>query len=361
MIETKLMPTKIFNSTEISSSEWYSINRFVSELHLQNNPCVSVYYPHDKISETINLLRETKRDIKTEKIESAIEKRITNLSKNINSKKLPFKTYCVFGWESKGKIILKNTAVSKKLPYIYLASKKPYLKPFYDILKSNYQIILVILDHKTAKIRLLQGDQVLSEQRLSINLQGRHKKGGQSQKRFLRARQTYIQGFFKKIAKKIDDLDSNNTDLLFLGGSGTAKIEFHDELDSELKKKCRFIQNISFSTSADVINKKIIKHLYDYRRKQVLEIVSKFQRLVKEGLITKKNSEIQKALEIGAVDTLLISANYYHSTPMSKKIIKIIEMAENTSSKIEFVTNLKLTRELEKYDHVVALLRYKFK
>ncbi len=355
------MSIKIFNPTEITPSEWYSINRFVSELQFQNKPCVSVYYSRDKISETINLLRETKRDSKTEEIESAIEKRITSLSKNINSKKLAFKTYCVFGWESNGRTIIKNITVSKKLPYIYLASKKPYLKPFYDVLKSNYQIILVILDHKTAKIRLLQGDKVLSEQRLSINLQGRHKKGGQSQKRFLRARQTYIQGFFKKIAKKIDKIDSNNIDILFLGGSGTAKTEFHDELNSELKKKCRFIQNISFNTSVDVINKKIIKHLYDYRRKQVLETVSKFERLVKEGLITKKNSEIQKALEIGAVDTLLISANYHQSSSMSKKIIKIIEMAENTSSKIEFVTNPKLTRGLEKYDHVVALLRYKLK
>ena len=51
---------------------------------------------------------------------------------------------------------------------------------------------------------------------------------------------------------------------------------------------------------------------------------------MKEGLVVKKNSEIQKALEIGAVDTLLVSANYYHSSPKSKKIIKMIEIAENT-------------------------------
>ncbi len=355
------MSQKMFNPSEINPSEWYSINRFVLELESQNTLCVSVYYPYDKNLETIYLLRETKRDTKTEKIESAIEQRITKLSKTTVSKKQSIRTYCIFGWQHKGKIMLKDIAISKRLPYIYLVGKKPYLKPFHDILKSNYQIILVVLDHKSAQIRHLLGNKILTEKRLSINLQGRHKKGGQSQKRFLRARQTYIQGFFKKIAKKIDDLDSNNTDILFLGGSGTAKTEFHDELNSKLKKKCRFIQNISFSTPVDAINKKIIKHLYDYRRKQVLETVSKFERLVKEGLITKKNSEIQKALEVGAVDTLLISANYYHSSPMSKKIIKIIEMAENTSSKIEFVTNPKLTRGLEKYDHVVALLRYKFK
>ena len=79
------------------------------------------------------------------------------------------------------------------------------------------------------------------------------------------------------------------------------------------------------------------------------------------GLVTKKNPDILKALKVGAVDTLLVSANYYHSSPRNQKITKMIELAENTSSKIEFVTNPKLVKGLAKYDYVIALLRYKFK
>ena len=357
--EIKFLTTKKFNHSEIHPSEWYSINRFILELDSKNPPYVSVYFPHDKKSETIQLLRETKRSTKAEKIESAIEKRILKL--NIEPKKEFINTYCIFGWEENENIVLNNISISKKLPYIYVVGKKPYLKPFNDILKANYHTIVVILDHKSVQIRYLQGNKVLAEEKLSINLQGRHKKGGQSQKRFLRARHTFIQGFFKRIVKKINELDSNNVEILFLGGVGTAKTEIHDELSSELKKKCRFMNNVSFSTSSNELHKKIIKQLYDYRKKNVMEIVSKFERLVKEGLVTKKNSEIQKALEIGAVDTLLVSANYYHSSPKSKKIIKMIDIAENTSSKIEFVTNPKLVERLEKYDHVLALLRYKIK
>ena len=355
------MLLKKFDSNEITPFEWYSINRFISELKSQNSSCVSVFYPYDKNLETVDLLKKTKRDDITEKIESAIEKRIEKLSKSASPKNQFINTYCIFGWQSNGRVILKDIAISKKLPYVYVLGKKPYLKPFYDILKANYNIILVVLDHKSVHIQYLQGNKILVEKRFSINLQGRHKKGGQSQKRFLRARQTFIEGFFKKIVKKIRELDSNNVEILFLGGDGTAKIEFHSELNSELKKKCRFIDNISFNTSTYDVNKKIIKHLYDFRKKHVLEIIAKFERLVKEGLIAKKNSEIQKALEIGAVDTLLISTNYYHSSPTNQKIIKMIEMAENTSSKIEFVSNPKLVKRLEDYDHVLALLRYKFK
>lgn len=361
-IMQKSIPLKKFNPSEITPSEWYSINRFTSELELQKHPCVSVYYPHDKSTEILELLAKTKRNQITEKIESEIVKEITKQEKVTKSKKQFVNTYCIFGWQQNKKIILKKIAISKKLPFVYLAGKKPYLKPFRDVLKINYHVILVILDHKSVQIRYLQGDKVLVEEKSSINLQGRHKKGGQSQKRFLRARQTFIQGFFKRIAKKISNLDSNDVEILFLGGVGTAKIELHDELNSELKMKSRFMEDVSFSTPMNNVNKKIIKHLYDYRKKHVLEVASKFERAVKDKLVTRKNSEIQKALKIGAVDTLLISANYYHVSPAtSQKITKMIEIAENTSSKVEFVTNPKLVEKLEKYDRVLALLRYKFK
>lgn len=349
---------KNFKISEISPSEWYSINQFTLEIAKTNNPSISLYFPHNKKSETIKLLRETKRKEEFEKIELVIEERILKL--NNDSIKKFINTYCIFGWQVNGKIRTKNISISKKLPYIYVAGKKPYLKPFYDILKINYKIMLAILDQKSAKIKLLHGSKVIEEERLSINLQGRHKKGGQSQKRFLRARKTFIQGFYKRIAKKIAKLDSNDIEILLLGGVGNAKIEFHDELNPELKKKCRFVNNISFNSSTNSITKKIIENLYDYRRKHILELTSRFEKLVKEGLIIKRNSEIQKALEIGAVDTLLISASYFHSISKSKKIIKMIEMAENSSSKIEFVTNPKLVEKLKKYEHVLALMRYRF-
>lgn len=275
-----------------------------------------------------------------------------------DSSKRFINTYCIFGWISENHVVQSEIAISKKLPYICISSKKPYIKPFRDVLKTNHTILLVLLDHKTAHIRLMYGDKVLSEQKLSINLQGRHKKGGQSQKRFLRARQTYIQSFFKKITKKLSVLDSNDVSVLFLGGVGTAKIELHDELNSELKSKTRFIDNVTFSTPTDTVNKKIIKHLYDFRKKRVLDMTLKFEKSVKANLIAKDNSKIQKALKLGAVDTLLITANYFPSSLRDKKITAMIEQAENTSSNVEFVTNPKLVERLAQYDNVLALLRY---
>ncbi len=67
--------------SEISSSEWLSLNQFLQELKKINTPCISVYYPYGKGQDTIQLLQETNRSESFKKIESKIEK------KNIGIKK----------------------------------------------------------------------------------------------------------------------------------------------------------------------------------------------------------------------------------------------------------------------------------
>ena len=59
--------------SEISPSEWLSLNQFVQELKEINSKCISVYYPYGKGTDTIQLLRETSRSELLKKIESKIE------------------------------------------------------------------------------------------------------------------------------------------------------------------------------------------------------------------------------------------------------------------------------------------------
>jgi peptide chain release factor subunit 1 len=305
------------------------------------------------------LLHETKRSDTLERIESKIENKIAELKKNPVSVGKFAKTLCIFGWIKNDKVNLKVIGVSKKLPYVYMSSKKPFIKPFNDILETNYDVLLVTLDQKTARIQKFHGSQIIQESKLRIDLQGRHKKGGQSQGRFLRARQTKIHVFFKKIANKVKEMDSNSS-LILLGGIGPAKTEFYDELNSELVKKCRFVENLSFSTSIRDINEKIIHHLYQHRRKHVVELIGKYEELVKNGLTAKRNDVIYKALKMGAVDTLIVSANY-RTNSQFKKIMKMLEIAKNTSSKIEFAVSPIIIKKLDIDNSVLAILRYRIK
>jgi len=349
----------VFEFSEIQPSEWLSINQFVLELQEVKGPCVSVYYPYGKGQNTIQLLQESKRSESVEKIKKKIESKILELKNNPVSVGKFTKTLCLFGWIIDDKIHVKVIGTSKKLPYVYMVSKKPYVKPFSDILKTNYNILVVTIDQKTARIQKYLGSQIIQESKLKIDLQGRHKKGGQSQGRFLRARQTKIHVFFKKVANKVR-LMSNDSELILLGGSGNGKTEFYDELNSELTSKCRFVEGLSFTTSVKDIHKIIIHHLYEYRKKHMIELMQKYEKLVKEGLTAKKNNVIHRALKIGSVETLIVST-VFHTKPQFKNILKMLEEAKNTSCKIEFAMSPKIIKKLEIDDSVLAILRYKIK
>ena len=67
--------------SEISSSEWLSLNQFLQELKEINTQCISVYYPYGKGQNTIQLLQETNRSELLKKIEKKIGKKILELKK----------------------------------------------------------------------------------------------------------------------------------------------------------------------------------------------------------------------------------------------------------------------------------------
>ncbi len=94
-------------SSEVSSLEWFTLNQFLHDVKQIDSICVSVYYPYGKGHETISLLEETKRNESIEKIETKIEKRITELKENPSSAGKFTKTLCVFGWIKNGKVNTK--------------------------------------------------------------------------------------------------------------------------------------------------------------------------------------------------------------------------------------------------------------
>ena len=124
---------KNLESSEISSSEWFTLNQFLHDVKQIDSTCISVYYPYGKGKETISLLEETKRNESLEKIETKIEKRITELKENPSSAGKFTKTLCIFGWIKNGKVNTKVIGTSKKLPYIYMVSKKTFTSSHFKI------------------------------------------------------------------------------------------------------------------------------------------------------------------------------------------------------------------------------------
>ena len=152
-------------------------------------------------------------------------------------------------------------------------------------------------------------------------------------------------------------MDSKDVKILFLGGNGPAKTDFMTSLIKTLKK-CRFVNTVSLSTPTTDIHKKLLTHLYAYRK--ATRMLEEFEHKVKEGKTARRNSVIKKALAVGAVGTLYVSAQY-RSNPKHLEIMRMLEMAENTSAGIEFVSAPNLVKKLDINDSVLAVLRYKIK
>jgi len=334
--------------------EWYAVNRFIKELNQSNSPVVSVYVPISEASNMINTLRETERLPEIEEIEAIIEKRLA-LKKIYNG------SICIFGWNGKEGIVIKEFVVSKALPPVYLVGKEPYIEPLHDILEINYDVLLIVLDHKEAMIRHYKGKDILQHSKIKTYLRGKHSKGGYSQGRFERLRNLQIKHFFNKVKERLKDINLAQIELIILSGPGLAKKEFMQSyINKNVRKKTRIIEGINLSTPDDNLIIKVINALDHLRKQLEIQQLQKVEAGVKKGLAEKENIRIHAALRTGAVDTLLIASDYYAKTPEEdNRIVNMIELAEKTSVEVEFITNNEVLEKLHKHGSVVATLRYK--
>ncbi|MCH6574787.1 MAG: peptide chain release factor 1 [Bacteroidetes bacterium] len=332
--------------------EWYAVNRFIKELNQSYSPVVSVYVPISEASNMINTLRETERLPEIEEIEAIIEKRLA-------SKKIYNGSICIFGWNGKEGIVIKEFVVSKALPPVYLVGKKPYIEPLHDILEINYDVLLIVLDHKEAMIRHYKGKDILQHAKIKTYLRGKHSKGGWSQGRFERLRDLQIKHFFNKVKERLKNI--SQIELILLAGPGLAKKEFMQSyINKNVRKKTRIIDGIYFSTPEEETTTKIINALDNLRKQLELQQFLKVESRLKKSLAEKENSVIHDALNKGAVDTLLVASDYYAKTPEeNNRIINMIELAEKTSAEVEFITNKEVLEKLHNYGDVMAILRYK--
>ena len=334
--------------------EWYAVNRFLKELEKPYSPVVSVYSPFSEISNMINTLRETERLPEIEEIESAIEK-------SLASKKIYNGSLCIFGWKTKEGIVIKELVVSKLMPPIYIVEDKAYIEPLHDILEINYDVLLIVLDHKEAIIRHYKGMDILEHTKIGSYLKGKHSKGGWSQARFGRIRDLQIKHFFKRTEERLKKFNLSQIDLFILAGPGLAKKEFlKSYISKNFRKKTRIIDGIYFLTPEEEIITKIINALDNLRKQLELQQILKVEARLKKGLAEKENSVIHDALHKGAVNTLLVASDYYAKTPEeNNRIINMIELAEKTSAEVEFITNKEVLEKLHNYGNVMAILRYK--
>ncbi|MFC1682301.1 peptide chain release factor aRF-1 [Nanoarchaeota archaeon] len=245
----------------------------------------------------------------------------------------------------------------------YRCDKEFVLDALKEMLEIKEIYALLVMDRKEATIGVLEGKRIETLQKMTSGIPSKVRAGGQSSQRFHRITEGLTRDFYKRIADHMKEIFFENPKLkgIIVGGPIPTKDEFLDNEYMATKLREKVIGRIdqgdtSESGLKDLVekSKEILANQEVIHEKKILE---KFFETLgeKPGMALYKEPEIQKALEYGAVETLIISKNY--SKTESKPFKKL---AESSGATIEIVsTETTEGDQFQKLSGIGAVLRFR--
>jgi len=288
---------------------------------------ISLYVPpNQRIHEVIANLREeagTSENIKSRTTRQNVQDAIERTSQRLRLFKEPPPTGLVIFCGA----IPQNGAGSEKMEIYTLIPPEPITVGFYRCdsrfhteplqalvaEKDTYGIL--VIDGNEAVVATLKGRRVEIQKSFTSGTPGKSRAGGQSARRFERIREQMTIEYYKRVGQHFTEIMSQIPDLkgIIVGGPGPTKYVWTEGeyLQYQLKKKVLSIIDTGYTSDAGVeeVVEKSNEILRGVRYGEEKQLVQKF--LYEIGHETGKaafgEADVQKYLEKGIVDTLLIS------------------------------------------------------
>ena len=315
---------------EISSKELYEFKRTINELSDKKGrgtELVSVYIPPDRqVSDVVKHMREElsqSANIKSKQTKKNVQSAIEVIMQRLKLfPKPPEKGLVLFvGMIPKGgpgTEKMENYVFEPPEPiktYTYHCNSEFFLEPLQEMLGDKEIYGLAVIDRKEATVAVLKGKRIDIVKTLTSGVPGKHKAGGQSQRRFDRLIDLAAHEFKKRIGETINEafLAIPEMEGVIIGGPGHTKEEFvkGDYLHHEIKNKVITTVDTSYTGEfgiREVIEKSmdVLAEIDVMREKK---LVQKFltELVSDEGLASYGEAEVRKNLEMGAVEVLLLS------------------------------------------------------
>ncbi|MHA2290088.1 MAG: peptide chain release factor aRF-1, partial [Promethearchaeota archaeon] len=196
---------------------------------------VSLYIPHDrKISDVTNHLKDEiseSQNIKSKLTRKNVLDSISSLLgqlKNINE--LPENGLVMFS----GAIPQNNTPGTEKnelyivnppekvKTFRYHCASEFFLSPLEEMLQTKETYGLLVIGRKESAVGYITGNHIEYVRDFTSGVHGKHRAGGQSQKRFERQMEEAETRFYRRISEEVNKLFLGIEDLqgIFIGGPG---------------------------------------------------------------------------------------------------------------------------------------------
>lgn len=362
--------------SNINEIQRFHLKKFVKELEKfkgRHTELVSVYVPSDYdlnlITNHIAQEQGTASNIKSkqtrENVIGALEKMLQHLRL---FKRTPPNGLVVFSGnvaEKEGQTDIKVWSIEPPVPLkfrTYRCDKEFVLDPLREFMESKDVYGLVVLDRRDATVALLKGKTIIPLVSTHSHVPGKFKAGGQSAPRFARLREGAIKEHFKKIADYMKEkfLTQESLKGIIIGGPGITVTDFlgYDYLTGELKRKVIGTKDLSYT--GDFGLQELLERSEDLLASEEVsqekKIVSQFLTYLakKPGIVSYGKEQVKKVLEMGVVETVLLSESLDED-----EIEEFEKIAEKVGSEVRIIsTETREGVQLRDLGKVAAILRY---
>jgi len=335
---------------------------------------VSVYIPAGyNLTKIINHLSEeqhTASNIKDKRTRTNVQDSLERIIRHLRLfKKTPDNGLAVFAGnisEKESQVNIEVFSIEPPDPLnirIYRCDQTFVVDILEDMIEDKETYGLLVVDKREATLGVMKGKNITELASFTSNVPGKTTKGGQSQQRYARIREEAAHEFYKRIGNAVNDEFAEMTELkgILLGGPGMTKEEFlaGDYLQTRVKEKVIGVKDLSYT--GDFGLKELVDKSHDVLSSEGLVEEKKIMERFFNALSTKggnkavyKEEDVEKALNLGAVDVVLVSEDIEDS-----KLEDLEGKAEKIGAVVKIIS-LETTegKQLKEFGGVAAILRF---
>ncbi len=288
---------------------------------------VSLFVPPGKqVAEVMSMLRQeygTASNIKSDTTRKNVQDAITKVMQRLKLfKEVPNNGLVIFSGaipqNGPGSERMETYVITPPKPiniYLYRCDPKFHTEYLEDQLREEEAYGIMVIDSTDTTIATLEGNRLQIIREETSGIPGKHRAGGQSARRFERLREANLLAYFKRVGNHANDIFLSIANLrgLIIGGPGSTKYDFQkgDFLNYMLKQKILDAVDTAYTGEQgieEVVARapEILKRVRYVEEKKIVQDFL-YQIGHDTGLATYGQEDVKKALEAGAVQTLLLS------------------------------------------------------
>lgn len=318
--------------TEMTRKQKYNLKRQIEELKEckgKHTELISLYVPSTKqifdvTSYLKNELSES-QNIKSKTTRKNVLSAIESILSRLKMFKRPPENGVVFfvGHKSIGSDQTEMVAfvIEPPMPFktfLYRCDSLFYVDPLAEMLTEKDVYGLLLIDRRECTIGILRGNRIDLLKYMTSQVPGKHGKGGQSQRRFERQTEIAAHEWFVKCGEKASEIFNAEDEIngIFVGGPGPTKKYFVEEKYLHYVIQDKIVEVFDTGYTDEFGLRELVsvasETMSDLEVAKEKTVMKRFLKEITKGnqsLAIYGEEQVRKALEMGAVDTLLLSEN----------------------------------------------------